>query len=144
MSDIGSTSAFIAVLVSAALSQSPAPQPRKSTITTIDPYPGSIKHCSEHITGAPQRDGKTGPHINWVGYYSKDPIEKVVAHYTRLLGPENYRKEGERDVWRFPLEKPERVVSVTPAGQPMPGSQCVPVPASAQAVVIISAMTGRE
>jgi hypothetical protein len=141
MSDIGTTSALLAALVSAALSQSPAPETRPPV---MNPYPRSIKHCSEHITGARQPDGNAGAHINWTGYYTMDPIEKVAEHYTRLLGADNHRKEDGEDVWRFPLDKPNSVLSVRPASRGMPGSQCKPLPKSARVVVIISSMSGRD
>ena len=51
----------------------------------------------------------------------------------------NHRKEGDQDIWRFPADKPERVVTVTHAQGTFPRGQCSPPPGSARAIVIISA-----
>jgi len=137
---IGSEVALIAMLCTTSLFGGPARQPGKSLVD-IKPYPGSKTFCTEHIVGAPEKDGKPGAHISWTGYYSEDPIAKVVLHYTKTLGSENHRKERNEDVWRFPLGKPEQVLTVTQPGGTFPQGQCARPPGSARAIVIISMMT---
>ena len=127
---------FIALLFAGSV-----PQPDKSAAPSLDPYPGSTKFCSEHVAGARGATGKPGPHINWTGYFSTDPPEKVVSHYMRLLGSTNHAKEGDQDVWRFPLDVPERVLSVTHEKGVFPRGQCSPPPPSARAIVIVSMTT---
>ena len=139
MRTIGSGAALITVLLTTSLLSSPARQAGKSPVVDIKPYPGSIAFCTEHIIGAPGSG-----HINWTGYYSVDPPEKVVSHYTKLLGSTNHQKEGDNDVWRFPLEKPERVLSVTHPGGTFPRGQCKGPPRSARAIVISSMMARQD
>jgi hypothetical protein len=100
-----------------------------------------MKFCDEHIVGAPQRNGKAGSQINWTGYYSTDPLEKVVDHYTKVLGSENHRKEGNEDIWRFPLANPERILTVTDPQGTFPRGKCGAPPKSARTIVIISTMS---
>lgn len=141
MKTIGFEAALITVLFTTSLFRGPALQPGKSPVVDIKPYPGSIEFCTEHIVGAPEGDRKAGAHISWTGYYSVDPPEKVVSHYTKILGSKNHRKEGNEDVWRFPLAKPERVLTVTQPGGTFPRGQCTRPPGSARAIVITSIMT---
>ena len=141
MTTIGAEAALITVLFATSLVGGPALQPDKSPVVDIKPYPGSKEFCSEHVILAPEGAGKAGGHINWTGYYSVDPPEKVVLHYTKILGSKNHRRESNGDVWRFPLEKPERVLTVTPPGGTFPRGQCTPPPRSARAIVISSIMT---
>lgn len=133
MRTIGSGAALITVLLTTSLSGSPAPQPGKSPVVDIKPYPGSIEFCTQHITATPG-------HIIWTGYYSVDPPEKVVSHYTKTLGSKNHQKEGNEDVWRFPLAKPERVLSVARPGDGFLPGECKRPPRSARAIVISSMM----
>lgn len=137
MRTIGSAAVLIAVLITTSLSSSPAPQPGRNPVVEIKPYPGSIEFCTQHITATPG-------HIIWTGYYSVDPPEQVVRHYTKVLGSENHQKEGDEDVWRFPLAKPERVLRVThPAGS-FPRGECKGPPRSARAIVISSTMARQD
>jgi hypothetical protein len=129
----GSQAALITVLLTTSLVGSPALQPGKSPVVRIKAYPGSIAFCTQHISAI-------SGHITWTGYYSVDPPEKVVSHYTKTLGSENHQKEGDTDVWRFPLAKPERVLSVTHPGGTFPRGQCKGPPGSARAIVISSIM----
>jgi hypothetical protein len=64
----------------------------------------------------------------------------VVSHYTKMLGSRNYQKESNEHIWRFPLDKPERVLTVTKAEGAFPPGQCSAPPGSARAIVIISMM----
>jgi hypothetical protein len=102
-------------------------------------YPGATSFCSEHISGAPQ-NGKPGPHITWTGYQSSDPPEKVVAFYHRELGTSTHSREGQEDIWRLPLDRPERTVSVTTVKDAVLVSRCKKPPSSARTVVVISTM----
>ena len=114
-------------------------KPEPGQPAAIAVYPGAKSFCSQHITGAPQ-DGKPGPHITWTGYYSPDPPDKVVAFYRRELGTDTHRHEEREDVWRLPLDSPERTVSVTSVKQAMLPSDCKKPPSSARTVVSISAI----
>jgi hypothetical protein len=144
MRTIGCEAALIAGLLAASSLRGPAPQPGKGAADEIKPYPGSIAFCTEHITGAPEGDGKPGAHISWTGYYSADSPAKIVRHYSEILGSENHRKEDKKDVWRFPLAKPERVLTVTqPGGAFLPG-QCTRPPGSARTIVTSSVMTRQD
>ena len=144
MRTIGSEAALMTVLLTTSLVGGPALQPGKSPVVDIQPYPGSTAFCTEHITGAPGADRKPGPHISWTAYYSVDPPMRVVGHYTKVLGSENHRKEGNEDVWRFPIAKPERCMRVTQPGGTFPTGQCTHPPGSARAIVISSTMTRPE
>jgi hypothetical protein len=134
---IGSEAALITVLLTTSLFSSPALQPGKNPVVDIKPYPGSIAFCTQHITATPG-------HIIWTGYYSVDPLEKVVSHYTKVLGSENHQKEGDEDVWRFPLAKPERVLSVTRPGRTFLPGECKGPPRSARTIVISSMMARQD
>ena len=60
----------------------------------------------------------------------------------KTLGSKNHEKDADGDTWRYPLDKPARVLSVTrPQGTYPRGQQCRAPPASARAIVIISFMT---
>jgi hypothetical protein len=134
MRSFGCEAALISLLVTTSLLKGAELQPGKSSKDDIKPYPGSTAFCTEHITGSPDA------HISWTGYYSLDSPEKVVGHYTKMLGSENHRKERNEDVWRFPFEKPERVLTVTHPGGAFPLGQCTRPPGSARAIVILSTM----
>jgi hypothetical protein len=96
-----------------------------------------VKYCDEHVLGAPGSG-----QINWTGYYTTDAPEKVVAHYLEALGSRNHEKSSDgRNIWRFPVDRPERVLEVTPRGGPAPSGNCRPIPATARALVIISMLT---
>ncbi len=125
---------LITVLVTTSLLRGAELQSGKGSGDAIKPYPGSKVFCTEQITGAPDA------HISWTGYYSADSPEQVVRHYTKILGAENHRRERDEDVWRFPLLKPERVVTVTGPGGAFPLGQCTRPPGSARAIVILSTM----
>lgn len=142
MITIGSGAGLAVLLVAVASFGCPGQQTGKSLDPDTNPYEGLVQFCTEHVVGAPQPNGKASPHINWTGYYSTDPPDKVVGHYMKTLGSENHRKEGDDDTWRFPLDKPVRVLSVTNAKGTFPlGGGCTPPPGSARAVVIVSMMT---
>jgi len=134
MRTIGCEAALIIVLVTTSLSRGAELQPGKGSDDDIKPYPGSTAFCTEHVNGGPNG------HITWTGYYSSDSPEKVVLHYTKALGSENHRKERGEDVWRFPLAKPERVLTVTQPGGAFPLGQCRRPPGSTRAIVILSTM----
>jgi hypothetical protein len=141
MRTIGCEAALIAVLFAAPSWGVPVQQRGNGSVDNIKPYPGSIAFCTQHITGAPEGDGKAGPHISWTGYYSVDSPRQVVRHYTKLLGAENHRTEGKEDIWRFPFEKPERILTVTQPRDAFVPGDCTRPPGSARAIVITSMMT---
>ena len=113
MTTIGSEAALITVLFATSFVGGPALQPDKSPVVDIKPYPGSKEFCSEHIILAPEGAGKAGGHINWTGYIRWIRRRRWSFHYTKILGSKNHQKESNGDVWRFPLETPERVPRVT-------------------------------
>jgi hypothetical protein len=139
MSTIESGAALVALLVTASLSAGIATQPGKSAAPDVKPYPGSREFCREHIAGAPRGD-QAGAHLSWTGFHSSDPPEKVVSHYMKTLGPGHHRTVGSANVWRFPLDEPTVVVSVTHPEGGFPRGQCRPPPESARTIVIISTM----
>lgn len=122
------------------LAAAPLDQPEAGPPAGFSPLPGSIKFCSQHIVGAFQGT-HPGEHISWAGYYSVEPVEKVVRHYLQVLGAANHEKEDDEDVWRFPVDVPERVLAVTGPQGAFPRAQCDEPPATARAIVIISTMT---
>jgi hypothetical protein len=113
-----------------------APAPPTST-PTIVPNPGAREFCAQHIAGAPGASGP-GPHVTATSYASPDPPAAVVAHYKHALGRENHRREGREDVWRFPLDRPERVLTVTAVGDVPTHPQCQPPPDGTATVIVIS------
>jgi hypothetical protein len=125
------------LLLAAALVSVPAVQGGTVPAPALRPYPGSVKLCQDHVVGAPSKDGKPGAHINWTSYHSIDAQETVVAYYLKVLGAGNHRRESGEDIWRFPLDKPEHVLTVAGPKATRPG-QCSPPPPSARAIVVIS------
>jgi hypothetical protein len=111
---------------------------RDAASPELKPYPGAVKWCSGSVIGAPAPDGTPGAHIVWTRYYSVDPLEKVVAHYLGGLGSQNHRKESIGDLWRFPIDRPSNVLSVTAAADRPPANSCKALPAAARTVVEIS------
>ena len=110
----------------------------------IKVYPGSIELCSGHVTGAPDKNKKPGAHILWTAYTTPDPPDQVVRHYTKALGSANHRREAQEDVWRFPTDKPERVLSITAVPGPLPVRECRRPPDEARTIVMMSTMTRPE
>jgi hypothetical protein len=108
------------------------------------PYPGALHLCSEHITGAPGPGGKPGPHIQWSAFWSSDSTEQVVEHYLSTLGRENHFQERGEDLWRFPRDRPRRVLSIEPSTSSGPWSRCKAAPPSAKTVLVISTMIGGD
>lgn len=97
------------------------------------PYPGAAKYCDEHVLGAPGSG-----QINWTGYHTADPPEKVVAFYLEQHGPDSHERLDDSDIWRFPPDKPQSVLTVTtPKGVPH-SNLCKPIPGTARTAVIIS------
>ena len=140
---ISARTAVLAALSLAACGKAPSTGPMDSggdSFHGFTRYRGAREICSEHVTGAPTADGTPGPHINWIAFSTTDPVEKVVEHYLAALGRENHSHERGEDLWRFPREKPRRVLSVEPADSKGPWSHCS-VPAGAKAVVTMSSMT---
>lgn len=108
------------------------------------PYPGAALLCSEHVTGAPERDGRPGAHITWRAYTTADPQERVTAHYLAALGSVNHAREGDEDIWRFPRNRPRRMASVHPATSSGPWSDCAPAPAGTRTVVLLSSIVSAD
>ena len=109
---------------------------QRSNVPGLEPYPSSVKYCDEHVLGAPGSG-----QINWTGYHTTDPVEKVVSFYLKKYGSGNHEKLDDEDIWRFPPAKPDRVLSVgTPKSAPH-SNLCKPVPTTARAVVVISTVT---
>jgi hypothetical protein len=110
----------------------------QETAPPLKPYPGSTEFCGESIVGAPQPDGRPGAHITWTAYRSDDPPSKVVAYYLKRLGAKNRRRERSEDVWRFPLDSPDRVLSVSGPTGTFPWRKCGALPPAVQSVIMIS------
>jgi hypothetical protein len=125
---------LLAIAASPVSGQTPNPA---GAVAEIAVYPGATSFCSQHITAAPQ-DGKPGPHITRTAYHSSHPPEKVVGFYRRELGTDTHRHEEREDIWRLPLDQPERTVTVTTVKQAVLGADCKTPPRSARTVVIIS------
>lgn len=124
------------VIVSLTISLLAGSACQRSKVPVLEPYPGSAKYCDEHVVGGPG-----GSQLNWTGYHTTDPVEKVVGFYMKLYGSGNHVRLNDEDVWRFPPEKPERVLSVANPKDAPPSNLCKPVPKTAQTVVIISTLT---
>ena len=125
---------LLALLLATAAALLPFDQGKEGPAGVPDPYPGSVKYCEDHVLGPPG-----GPQINWTGYYTGDPLEKVRAHYLKVAGSRNHEKlSGTIDIWRFPADRPEYVLEVRHPKDPLPGGNCLPIPAKAGALVIIS------
>lgn len=100
--------------------------------------------CGGHVTGAPQPDGSPGPHITWDAYTSRRGTSTVAAAYRKSLGTQFHRVNGACETWRFPLDKPVRVLEVCPVSENGPWSQCEPIPADAKSIILISTMARSE
>ena len=112
---------------------------QRAEIPAIERYPGSLDLCNGHVTGAPQSDGRTAPHITWTAYHSADRRDTVVAYYLKALGPKNHAVERGEDSWRFPADKPVSVLTITTPTGALPSTDCKP-PITARAVIIVSSM----
>jgi hypothetical protein len=66
---------------------------------------------------------------------------KVLAHYFKFLSKNHEKLSSGEDIWRFPPDKPTRVVGVTHPKDTLPGRNCSSRPATAQTIVIVSMMT---
>src|SRR5262245_47796969 len=129
-----------ALALTVSLLDDPAIQPDKGSLIKLEPYPDSVQYCSETVHGAPG-----SPSIVWTGHYAREAPETVVAHYLKVLGSKNHETGKGQDVWRFPVDKPVQVLSVTTRDGPAPvGQNCRSIPATARALVIISFSTRQD
>lgn len=101
-----------------------------------DPYPASQRFCDGRVY--PQGGGG---HISWESFATADPPATVIAHYEKVYGTGNREMIGDEAVWRWPADRPHRVLSVAPSSAPGPWrSQGCALPGSAATVITISEM----
>jgi hypothetical protein len=119
--------------------QPAGPPPLRSG--ALEPPGEARRLCAGHVTGAPLPDGRPGAHINWTAYSSREAPDALAKRYLASLGPEPHSVEGDRNLWRFPREKPVSVLEVSPASADGPWIyDCPPVPADAKSIIMISSM----
>src|SRR4029079_10171030 len=86
-------------------------------VAPLDPYPGSVSFCAEHVAGAPPLDGSPPIHIRWTAYHTADPPDRGIAYSRAALcvpaSPPGY-------TWRDPAVDPRRTLSVHARGEAGP------------------------
>jgi hypothetical protein len=106
----------------------------------VEPPKDALLLCSGHVTGAPRSDGGTPRHITWHAYSSQQATTTVVAAYLESFGAEAHSADGACDTWRFPTHHPRGILQVCPLAATGPWSSCVPPPANAKSIVLLSTM----
>jgi hypothetical protein len=107
----------------------------------VDP-PGDAQHlCDGHVSGVPSADGKPGAHITWTAYSSREAPDVLTKRYLASFGSEGHAVVSGCDIWRFPPDKPTRVIDVCPVSADNPTlDSCPAPPAEAKSIIMISSM----
>jgi len=100
--------------------------------------PGMAHACGESVLGG------DGSEIVWDIYSTTEPLETVAAWYDERLGTGGLETTDEKWTWRMPpgAERPERVLSLTPATAWHP--ECPGLPADAVTIGNFSNMFSRN
>ena len=134
-----------AVCCSGLRGQAASPQHSKHVETAlrrgvVEP-PGDAKHlCDGHVSGAMTPDRKPGPHITWDAYYSQEIPTVLAKRYLDSLGQEAHSAEAGCDTWRFPPDKPSRILEVCPVSAAGPWTECSKAPRQAASIILISSL----
>lgn len=103
---------------------------------------GVTQFCSGHVTGAPEKDGKPGPHIEWQAYSSEAPKANVVQSYTGYYHKPDH-SDDLCDKIDLPGYKLDSFIEICSAQKQGPWATCT-LPAKAQTVIIISSMASAK
>jgi len=101
--------------------------------------------CNGHVTGAPEKDGRAGPHIVWSVYASPETPESLAAHVRDTLPAAWKREDGEScSQWRRRDDGSESLLEVCPvdAPGPRPSSECDGPPKGTRSLLTLSKRIG--
>jgi hypothetical protein len=119
----------------------PAAGPDKEVQAMLDGYGFPAYPNLKHFTGE-EVAASSHEYLRWDGFSTTDPVPQVVEYYTKALGKEGLELDKDGAVWRFPADRPERVLDVRAVGAPgIHGSHRAEIPSDAKCVVIASRMS---
>ena len=108
---------------------------------SLQPHPDSVVLCQGHVSGAPSTDGSSPSHISWSAYTNPQDPAVLADFYANSFRASAEHLEAICAIWRFPADKPTRVLQVCPIASKGPWSHCLPLPMSAKSIILISEMT---
>ena len=83
--------------------------------------------------------GKGTMHLTWDAFASEAAPSLLVEYYQKCLGKDGFSPETDGGTWRFPEEKPERVLSIVPVQADGPHWSCDrKPPENTRSIIIIS------
>jgi len=98
-------------------------------------FPDLTHLCQQRVYMA----GKGTRHITWDAFASEAAPSIIVEYYRECLGKDGFSPETHGGTWRFPEEKPERVLSIMPVQADGPYRSCDrKPPESTRSIIIIS------
>lgn len=101
------------------------------------PYPNLTHLCQQRVYMA----GQGTKHITWDAFASEAIPSVIIEYYNKLLGNAGFAPEIDGGTWRFPEDKPERVLSIMPLHAEGPHWSCDRTPpATTRSIIIISTM----
>jgi hypothetical protein len=85
--------------------------------------------------------GQGTKHITWDAFASEAAPSAIIEYYKKLLGNAGFSAETDGGTWRFPEDKPERVLSIMFVEADGPHRSCKRLPpANTRGIIIISRM----
>ena len=98
-------------------------------------YPNLMHLCQQRVYIA----GQGSMHITWDAFASEVAPSVIIEYYNKLLGNDGFSNETDGGTWRFPEEKPERVLSIMSVEADGPHQSCNKnPPANTRSIIIIS------
>ncbi len=107
----------------------------------LGPPTGATRLCAGHVTGVGPTPDTPGPHITWETYTSAETPEALTASYFAAYGKGNHDSFEGCHFWRFPADKPRRILEVCPPEPPGAWRDCDPPPAGTRSIVTLSTTT---
>jgi hypothetical protein len=117
-------------------------QPRDSIKTifhtyNFPTYPNLTHLCQQRV----YMEGKGTKHITWDAFASEDAPSVIIEYYKKHLGNAGFSAEADGGTWRFPEDKPERVLSIMFVEADGPHRSCKRnPPTNTRSIIIISKM----
>lgn|GEM_PF-6432014 len=129
--------------------QAASPLPRKHAGAAlrrgvVEPPSDAKFLCHGHVSGESTTKGKPGPHIIWDAYSSREIPTALAKRYLDALGSESHSAEAGCDIWRFPPEKPARILEVCPMSAQGPWAECSKAPRQAASIILISTIASAD
>jgi hypothetical protein len=107
----------------------------------LGPPAGARRLCGGHVTGVGTTPDTPGPHITWETFTSAETPESLTASYFAAYGKGNHDSYEACHFWRFPADKPRRILEVCPPEPPGAWRDCDPPPAGTRSIVTLSTTT---